>query len=115
MIDTFKWPTQVSPTATDTINLYTAQFSDGYQQVAVNGINNIAEQWDLTWTGKKKDVAAIRTFLHSHPSSILLVVESVGGEKLYRVKPESIKPTFVSGKVVTLGFSFKRSALRRNR
>ncbi|WP_312024364.1 phage tail protein [Enterobacter sp. WCHEn045836] len=48
MIDIFKWPTQISPTATDTINLYTAQFGDGYEQEAINGINNVAEEWELT-------------------------------------------------------------------
>ncbi|MCK7252845.1 phage tail protein [Enterobacter roggenkampii] len=109
MIDTFMWPTQVSPTATDTINLYTAQFGDGYEQVAVNGINNIAEQWDLTWTGKKKDVAAIRAFLHSHANQSFWWTNPWGEKKLFRVKPDSIKPTFVSGKVVTLGFSFKQA------
>lgn len=109
MTDTFTWRTQVSPTATDTINLYTAQFGDGYEQVAVNGINNVAEAWDLTWTGKKNDVAAIRAFLHSHAHQSFWWSNPWGEKKLYRVKPDSIKPTFISGKVVTLGFSFKQA------
>ncbi|HEM8742856.1 TPA: phage tail protein [Enterobacter sichuanensis] len=109
MTDTFTWSTQVSPTETDTIDLFTAQFGDGYEQVAVNGINNIAEQWELTWTGKKKDVAAIRAFLHSHAHQSFWWSNPWGEKKLYRVEPDSIKSTFVSGKVVTLGFSFKQA------
>lgn len=109
MTDTFTWATQVSPTATDTINLYTAQFGDGYEQVAVNGINNVAEEWELTWTGKKKDVAAIRRFLHSHAHQSFWWSNPWGEKKLYRVKPDSIKPTFISGKIVSLGFSFKQA------
>ncbi|HFT0375626.1 TPA: phage tail protein [Enterobacter mori] len=109
MVSTFTWPTQVSPTATDTINIYSAQFGDGYEQVAVNGINNVAEEWDLTWTGKKNDVAAIRAFLHSHAHQSFWWSNPWGEKKLYRVKHDSIKPTFVSGKVVTLEFSFKQA------
>lgn len=109
MTDIFKWATQVSPTATDTVNLYTAQFGDGYEQVAVNGINHIAEEWNLTWTGKKDDVAAIRVFLHSHAHQSFWWSNPWGEKKLYRVLPDSIKPTFISGKVVSLSFSFRQA------
>lgn len=109
MTDTFTWATQVSPTATDAINLYTAQFGDGYEQVAVNGINTVAEEWELTWTGKKKDVAAIRAFLHSHAHQSFWWSNPWGEKKRYRVKPDAIKPTFISGNIVTLVFSFKQA------
>lgn len=109
MKDIFLWKTQVAPTATDTVNIFSAQFGDGYEQVAFNGINNVVEQWDLTWTGKKNDVAAIRAFLHSHAHLSFWWMNPWGEEKLYRVKPDSIKPTFISGKVVTLAFSFKQA------
>lgn len=109
MTDTFIWATQVSPTATDTINLYTAQFGDGYEQVAVNGINSVKEEWDLTWTGKKKDVADIRAFLHTHAHQSFWWSNPWGEKKLYRVKPDSIKPTFISGKVVSVAFTFKQA------
>lgn len=108
MSKTFSWATQVSPSANEVVNLLTSQFGDGYEQVAVNGINNVAEEWELTWTGKKKDVAAIRAFLH--PMLISRFGGRIrGGEKLYRVKPDSIKPTFISGKVVSLAFTFKQA------
>ncbi|EMJ7956573.1 phage tail protein [Enterobacter chengduensis] len=109
MTDTFTWATQVSPTATDTINLFTVQFGDGYEQVAINGINNVTEEWELTWTGKKKDVSAIRAFLHTHAHQSFWWSNPWGEKKLYRVKPDSIKPTFISGKVVSVAFTFKQA------
>ncbi|WP_447439564.1 phage tail protein [Enterobacter cloacae] len=91
------------------MNLYTAQFGDGDEQVAINGINNVAEEWEQTWTGEKNDVAAIRAFLHSHAYQSFWWWNPWGEKKLYRVKPDSIKPTFISCKVVSLAFTFKQA------
>lgn len=109
MTKTFSWATQASPTANEVIDLIIARFGDGYEQVAINGINNVAEEWDLEWTGKKEDVAAIRLFLHSHTHQSFWWFNPWGEKKFYRVRPDSIKPTFISGKVVSLRFSFKQA------
>lgn len=108
MSKTFSWATQVSPSANEVVNLLTSQFGDGYEQVAVNGINNVAEEWELTWTGRKRTLRLSGRF--STPMLISRFGGRIrGGEKLYRVKPDSIKPTFISGKVVSLAFTFKQA------
>ncbi|HGE6046457.1 TPA: phage tail protein [Vibrio cholerae] len=44
----------------------TAQFGDGYQQSAGDGINNRRQSWPLTFTKKKTEAEAIKAFFDDH-------------------------------------------------
>lgn len=43
----------------------TAQFGDGYQQRAGDGINNVLRAWNLTFSKTTNDMASITAFLEN--------------------------------------------------
>lgn len=108
MTDTFTWDAQAVE-GTELTSVLAAQFGDGYEQIAANGINTAVETWNLTWTGKRKDVAKIRAFLRTHIIESFWWTNPWGERNLYRVVNDSIAPTFTTASVASLSFSFKQS------
>jgi len=66
MTKTFTWTPYIEPTGTGTFRVRSAQFGNGYRQVAGDGINNEVQSWPLTFRGKEAYVLEILTFLRSH-------------------------------------------------
>lgn len=60
---TFTWQPRVEPTGTAKYRVLTAQFGDGYQQTAADGINNKVQSWPLTFSGTASEITPIRDFL----------------------------------------------------
>lgn len=108
MTDTFTWDAQATE-GTELTSVITAQFGDGYKQIASNGINTAAETWDLTWTGQRKEVAKIRAFLRTHVIESFWWTNPWGERLLYRIKNDSIASSFVTVNIVTLTFTFEQS------
>ncbi|MCP5854454.1 phage tail protein, partial [Klebsiella pneumoniae] len=48
MADTFTWCPYIEPTGSGTFRVRSAQFGNGYRQVAGDGINNEVQSWPLT-------------------------------------------------------------------
>jgi phage-related protein len=109
MTDTFTWRTRAGITGTETTSVISAQFGDGYKQIAANGINTSVESWNLTWTGKTEEVLAIRNFLRSHVVTSFWWTNPWGETLLYRVKSDSVAPGFQAGKVTSLAFTFEQA------
>ncbi|MBN3852816.1 phage tail protein [Paraburkholderia sp. Ac-20340] len=64
MASTFTWvPTVANFSGTATAKVRSAQFGDGYQQRAADGINNISSQFSLQFIANETDTRAIRAFL----------------------------------------------------
>lgn len=63
-LQTFTWGCLSGPTGTKTYRVLTAQFGDGYKQVAADGINNVSQTWPLSFKSKTlQDIVDIRNFL----------------------------------------------------
>jgi phage-related protein len=62
-IPTFTYDPITDPVGTSTYRTLTAQFGDGYSQVAGDGINNVYDTWSLSFAGASADVAPVKSFL----------------------------------------------------
>lgn len=108
-IDTFTWCTRIG--ASEELNVATlqAQFGDGYKQVASAGINAAIESWTLTCSGTLSQMAQVRAFLKAHVITSFWWANPWGEKKLYRVKADSISPSFVNGNFVDIAFTFEQA------
>ncbi|MDE1188191.1 MAG: phage tail protein [Pantoea sp.] len=107
--DTFSWCVRIGAEEEVTVATLQAQFGDNYKQVAGVGINQDAESWNLSCNGKIADMATVRAFLKSHVTSSFWWVNPWGEKKLYRVKNDSIKPSFQNGIIADIAFTFEQS------
>jgi len=108
-IDTFTWCVQISASEEIKVSTLQAQFGDGYKQIGSNGINTAAETWTLSCNGYIDDMKRIRDFLKGHVISSFWWTNPWGDKNLYRVKSDSINPTFVNGKFVGIAFVFEQA------
>ncbi|MDO7911332.1 phage tail protein [Pseudomonas sp. 22-AL-CL-001] len=65
MAERFTWKPNRSAPGTFQNAVRSANFGNGYRQVAGDGINNETQSWNLTFTGKKARIAAILAFLRA--------------------------------------------------
>ena len=69
MTTTFTWPVQAKLTGTTKFAVLTAQFGDGYQQTAADGINNKLQSWPIAIRGPQAQVTPARDFLDARGGS----------------------------------------------
>jgi phage-related protein len=63
-VETYNWRSQLGAGAIEySQTVRSAQFGDGYEQVAENGINSTAIQVPMKHTGAEMEVNAVRDFL----------------------------------------------------
>lgn len=108
-IDTFDYSVSAGASGTAPVTTYSAQFGDGYKQVSADGMNAAMETWSLTCNGRPDDMVAVRDFLVSHCASSFYWKNPWGETKLYRVKADSIAPTFSYSNYVGLSFTFEQT------
>jgi phage-related protein len=108
-IDTFTWCVRTDASGSTNVATLQAQFGDGYKQVASAGINTAAETWNLTCSGKLAAMKPVREFLLSHVIKSFWWVNPWGEKKLYRVKADSVSPTFPNGGFVEISFVFEQA------
>ncbi|MBV7404544.1 phage tail protein [Enterobacter sp. ENT03] len=108
-IDTFTWCVRTDASGTTNVATLQAQFGDGYKQVASAGINTAAETWNLTCSGKLSAMKPVREFLLNHVTKSFWWVNPWGEKKLYRVKADSVSPTFPNGGFVEISFVFEQA------
>jgi phage-related protein len=65
MTTTFIWTPRIDPVGTVSLRVLKAQFGDGYQQTAADGINNETQSWPLQFRGKAAFITPIRDFLRA--------------------------------------------------
>lgn len=107
MAERFIWRATGQPSGTTTFRRLTAQFGDGYRQVAGDGINNKVQSWPLTFAGSKKEMGALVAFLDKHAGiRSFLWKPPLGDEGLYEAVTHSINP--VGGDVYTVSATFQQ-------
>ncbi|WP_293648987.1 phage tail protein [uncultured Pantoea sp.] len=108
-IDTFTWCVRTGAAEEVDVTTMQAQFGDGYKQVAAAGINSVRESWPVTCSGSKAEMATVRAFLKAHVASSCWWVNPWGERKLYRIKADSIRPSFINGNFVEIAFTFEQA------
>ena len=86
-----------------------AQFGDGYEQVAENGINSTAIQVPMKHAGTETEVNAVRDFLLAHTVKAFIITPPGEVKGLYRVVADSIRKNQLSSKFSELTFTIKRA------
>jgi phage-related protein len=107
-IETFSWSPRVNPTQTVNFRVKKAQFGDGYDQVAGDGINPRSQEWELNFVGPEAYIREIKQFLDRHGGIHSFQwtppLEDVG---LYRC--EQYKPSPLGGKNYSLSATFTQA------
>ncbi|EMH4151985.1 TPA: phage tail protein [Enterobacter hormaechei subsp. steigerwaltii] len=109
-LETYCWRSQLGAGPIEySQSVRAAQFGDGYEQVAENGINSTAIQVPMKHTGTEAEVDKIRDFLLAHTVKAF-IISPPGEEKgLYRVVADSVRKTQISSKYAELTFTIKRA------
>lgn len=109
-VETYKWPVQLGAGAIEySQSIRSAQFGDGYEQVADNGINSTAIQVPMMFTGHVATVDTIRDFLLEHTVKAFIITPPGEYKGLYRVVANSINKQQLSSNVAELTFTIKRA------
>lgn len=108
-IDTFTRAVRIDASGTANVSTLSAQFGDGYRQVASAGINSAAETWTLKCNGSLTEMKEVRDFLLSHIIASFWWINPWGEKKLYRVKADSVSPTFPNGGFAEISFVFEQA------
>ena len=92
-METFTWSAQVGAQGETSYRVRRAQFGDGYEQVAGDGINNETQSWPLTFKGKTSAIQPIRDFLRRHEGrKTFLWTPPMGELGLYRCESFRLIP-----------------------
>lgn len=105
---TFTWAPLVQPTGTANYRVLTAQFGDGYEQTAADGINNKVQSWPLTFSGTADEITPIRDFLDARQGfQSFFWTPPLGVQGYYKCASHTLQ--HVEGNVYTLTATFKQS------
>jgi len=108
-LETFTWRAAGS-SAQGSVKLRTrsAQFGDGYQQVAADGINNRTSSWPQKFVGSKTEILAIQDFIDRHAGTkSFLWMPPLGGQGRFRINEYT--PAVEAGGVWSLSATFTES------
>ncbi|AIC20569.1 phage minor tail [Pseudomonas chlororaphis] len=107
-IETFWWPTQRAETPEITYRVRTAQFGDGYKQLAGDGPNNKEDSYPISFVGQKAKVQEIMAFLDRHAGAkAFLWTTPLGEQGLFTCKNPA--PTPMGGGIFKLTATFERA------
>ncbi len=109
-VDTYNWPAQLGAGPIEYAQtVRAAQFGDGYEQVADNGINSTAIQVPMIYTGREAEVNAVRAFLLAHTMKAFIITPPGEIKGLYRVVTDSVRKNQINSKFAELTFTIKRA------
>lgn len=109
MADVFAWDPTVSNFSGDTaLKTRSAQFGDGYQQKAADGLNNRSTSYSLQFIGDEVKITAILAFLDAHAGATsFLWTPPLRAQLLFTCEAYT-EPT-KDGDVYTITATFKQS------
>ncbi len=108
-METFSWCPVIDATAAVTNRTLSAQFGDGYEQAAGDGINRKSAVWPLRFVGTRAEMKALTDFLDAHGQwKRFLWTDPLGNEGVYRSGEYS--PTPHGGNSVSITVQFKQTA-----
>ncbi|HEM7941939.1 TPA: phage tail protein [Citrobacter freundii] len=109
-VETYSWRSQLGAGAIEySQTVRSAQFGDGYEQVADNGINSTAIQVPMKHVGTDDEVNAVRDFLLAHTVKAFIITPPGEVKGMYRVVADSIRKNQLSSKFSELTFTIKRA------
>ncbi|MDU1026606.1 MAG: phage tail protein, partial [Leclercia adecarboxylata] len=110
VVETYGWRSQLGagPIEYDQ-TVRAAQFGDGYEQVAENGINSTAIQVPMKHVGTEAEVNTIRDFLLAHTVKAFIITPPGEVKGLYRVVADSVRKNQLNSKFSELTFTIKRA------
>lgn len=89
---TFTWSPRVDPTGTAKLRVRRAQFGDGYEQRAADGINNKSQSWPLSFVGGSAYIQPIANFLDSQAGyQSFYWTPPLGSQGFYRCETYSVR------------------------
>ncbi|MDH2052848.1 phage tail protein [Achromobacter marplatensis] len=107
MAERFTWRATGQPSGVVTFRRLTAQFGDGYRQVAGDGINNKVQSWPLTFVGTRQQMEAMVAFLDRHAGvASFLWTPPFGSEGFYEAPSYSLVP--MGGGVYSVSVTFQQ-------
>lgn len=107
MAEVFTWAPQVDPKGKARLLNRGAQFGDGYSQAMGDGINAVAQEWDLEFKGNASLISAIRDFLKAHGGwRAFLWTPPLEPQGLYRCVEYSVIDRGANRYVLTATFVF---------
>lgn len=109
-VETYSWPSQLGAGAIQyTTTTRSAQFGDGYEQIAENGLNSLAIQVPMMFTGHNAEVDQVRDFLLRHTVKAFIITPPGEAKGLYRVVADSVSKQQLGRFVSELTFTIKRA------
>lgn len=109
-VETYSWRSQLGAGAVEyNQTVRTAQFGDGYEQAAENGINSTAIQVPMKHVGSEAEVNAVRAFLLAHVVKAFIITPPGEEKGLYRVVADSVRKNQLNSKFAELTFTIKRA------
>lgn len=90
---------------TESFNVLSSKFGDGYEQNISVGINNRSGQWSYSRTAKKAEILEIKAFFDQHKGADSFLWDSpLDGE--VRVKTGEYNPVCLGGDVWQISTTF---------
>lgn len=109
-LETYKWGCQLGGgPVTRKKTVRTAQFGDGYAQVAEEGINSTMIEVPLVHTGFNSEIDQVQAFLEAHMVKAFAITPPGGVLGLYRVASDSLSRDQVSANTAILSFTIRRA------
>ena len=69
MSKTFRWQPSLEAQGQTRYAVRSVRFGDGYSQAVPQGLNNVAQTWQLSFRGTAVEIGAIQAFLNSTAGS----------------------------------------------
>ncbi|QQB32833.1 phage tail protein [Achromobacter deleyi] len=92
-LEVFSWLPRRNPQADVRFRVLRAQFGDGYEQVAQDGLNSRTESWPLSFFGSEAEIRPIKDFLDRHGTWRAFLWTAPLGEQLsYRASDYQLIP-----------------------
>lgn len=108
-VETYRWPCQPGGAATRKKTVRTAQFSDGYEQVAEQGINSTIIEAPLIHTGLNAELDQVQTFLEAHMVKAFAITPPGDVLGLYRVVADSLSRETTGPNTGVLSWTIRRA------
>jgi len=109
-VETYSWRSQLGAGPVEySQTVRAAQFGDGYEQVAENGINSTAIKVPMKHTGTETEVNAVRDFLLVHTVKAFIITPPGEEKGMYRVVADSVRKNQINSKFAELTFTIKRA------
>lgn len=105
---TFTWNADPDTQGSFEFAVLSAQFGDGYEQTAEDGINNEKQSWPLVFSRPAAEATQIRDFLRATKgTAAFLWTPPLGAEGTYKCKAFQMKAQDLNNYVVSALFEEK--------